>query len=111
MRLSRALFSVLVLIALTASSTDSWAELKATKLRDSVVDAEALTIKGNFGQAINGKSFQQDAMVTHGSYQYLGYYDANRRVCIARRRLPTRAKPTGCPVSSSSSPYNLTEYW
>lgn len=88
MRLTDALLAAVMLIALSASSTDSWADLKATKLRDSVVDAEGLTIKGNFGQAINGLSFQQDVMVTHGSYQYLGYYDANRRVCIARRRLP-----------------------
>ncbi|MDX1284015.1 MAG: BNR-4 repeat-containing protein, partial [Draconibacterium sp.] len=62
-------------------------EIKVKKVNDLIVDQEALTIKGNFGQAINGKSFQQDAMVTHKDYQYLGYYNANRHVCIARRQV------------------------
>ncbi|MBN2307655.1 MAG: BNR repeat-containing protein [Candidatus Hydrogenedentes bacterium] len=61
------------------------------KVGASVIDAEALTIKGGFGQSINGKSFQQDAVVSHGGYQYVGYYDAARRVCLARRKLPEGA--------------------
>ena len=52
------------------------------------VDEFALTINGNFGQAINGKSFQQDALITHQNFQYLAYYDSNRNVCVARRKLP-----------------------
>jgi hypothetical protein len=48
----------------------------------------ALTIDGNFGQAINGKAFQQDVMVTHNGFQYVGYYNAQRYVCVARRKLP-----------------------
>ncbi len=63
-------------------------ELSVEKIGDSVVDEKALTIKGSFGQSINGVSFQQEAVLTHGGRQYVGYYDANRRVCIARRRLP-----------------------
>jgi len=55
------------------------------------VDAQALTILGRFGQAINGKSFQQDALVTHLGFQYLGYYDAQRQVCLGRRKLPAAA--------------------
>ena len=67
------------------------ADFTATKTGDSVVDSEALTIFGGFGQAINGLSFQQDAVVTHGEYQYVGYYDGNRQVCIARRKCPEGA--------------------
>ncbi len=52
------------------------------------VDEKALTIDGDFGQAINGKSFQQDVMVSHLGFQYLAYYDAERHVCLARRKLP-----------------------
>jgi hypothetical protein len=63
-------------------------EIAVTKVGDSVVDEKALTIDGGFGQAINGKSFQQDALASHKGYQYVGYYDATRRVCLARRRLP-----------------------
>jgi hypothetical protein len=47
-----------------------------------------LTIQSGFGQAINGLSFQQDAIVTHDNYQYAGYYDGDRRLCIARRKTP-----------------------
>lgn len=61
------------------------------KLCDSRVDPSALTIDGSFGRRINGLSFQQDAVVTHGTHQYVGYYDAKRRVCLARRELPRGA--------------------
>ena len=64
------------------------ADLAVVKTGDSVVDANALTIDGGFGQAINGLSFQQDAVVTHRGFQYVGYYDGSRRVCLARRKLP-----------------------
>lgn len=64
------------------------ADVHITKLGDRVVDEKALTIKGGFGQCINGLAFQQDALVTHRSHQYAAYYDAGRRVCLARRKLP-----------------------
>lgn len=76
------LITVLIGISLPAQ-----AELDVARIVDSLVDAEALTIQGGFGQCINGLSFQQDAVVTHGGYQYVGYYDGGRRVCLARRRL------------------------
>jgi hypothetical protein len=81
--------NICMLIALLLiTSTASWAELEVKKVGDSVVDGGALTIQGGFGQAINGLSFQQDAVATHGTYQYVGYYDGQRRVCLARRKLP-----------------------
>jgi len=64
------------------------AAVKVVKLGESVVDPKALTIEGSFGRCINGLSFQQDAVVSHKGYQYVVYYDADRHVCIARRRLP-----------------------
>ncbi len=66
-------------------------EIRIAKIGDSVVDAAALTIRGGFGQCINGLSFQQDAVTTHRGYQYVGYYDGKRRVCLARRQLPNGA--------------------
>ncbi len=59
-----------------------------SKISDSVVDSSALTIQGAFGQAINGKSFQQEAIVTHHGLQYVAYYNGARKVCLARRELP-----------------------
>ncbi len=80
------LWAIWVLILTVATPT--WADLGVTKVGDSVVDARALTIDGSFGQAINGLSFQQDPVVSHGQYQYVGYYDGQRHVCLARRELP-----------------------
>ena len=77
--------SILLLLTMTGST---WADGKVIKRADSVVDRKALTIQGAFGQRVNGLSFQQDAAVTHRGYQYVGYYDADRHVCLARRRLP-----------------------
>jgi len=67
----------------------SSAQLKAKKIDDTVIDSKALTIDGNFGQAINGKSFQQGALATCNGYQYVGFYNAARHVCLARRKLPS----------------------
>jgi hypothetical protein len=66
--------------------------IEVMKTGDSVVDAKALTLHRHHpvygGQCINAVHCQQDAVVTHGKHQYVGYYDAKRRVCLARRRLP-----------------------
>jgi len=77
-----------VVTGLVMCPSSSMADVKVVKMYDTVIDTNALTIKGRFGQAINGKAFQQDAVATHGNYQYVGYYDDKRHVCLARRRLP-----------------------
>jgi hypothetical protein len=81
-------FGALAFLLVTALPAPARSGPPVQKIRDSVVDRRALTIKGGYGQAINGKSFQQDALVSHGGWQYLGYYDARRHVCVARRKLP-----------------------
>jgi len=83
---------VYCILLLMGMSCPCRAEFKVTKTCDSVVDAKALVL-GRLhpiytGQGINAVHCQQDAMVTHKKYQYVGYYDANRRVCLARRKLP-----------------------
>lgn len=83
----RNLVGCMALIAFTSGS--AVAGFTVRKVGDSTVDSQALTIAGRYGQAINGLSFQQDAVATHANYQYIGYYDGNRRVCIARRKLPS----------------------
>ena len=72
---------------LSVTSCSALADFKVSKTGDTVIDPKALTIKGTYGEAINGQSFQQDAIATHGQYQYVGYYDGKRQVCIARRKL------------------------
>ncbi len=82
----RALLPLLFSLILSAyAGTD----IKITKTGDKVVDPMALTLDGSrWGMAINGKSFQQDALISHMGYQYLAYYDAQRNVCLSRRKLP-----------------------
>jgi len=75
-------------LLLLFSSFQAWADSKMVKIGDSLIDPKALTIKGSFAQAINGKSFQQDAVISHKDYQYVTYYDSKRHVCLAKRKLP-----------------------
>jgi len=79
---------LVLVIVLGAAGQPVAAGAKVVKIADTVLDAKALTIKGGFGQGINGLSFQQDMVASHGAWQYVGYYDGGRRVCLARRRLP-----------------------
>ena len=79
---------ILLVVLLCARSPDSLGGLRVVKVGDSVVDAKALTVRGHYGPLMNGLSFQQDAVATHRGYQYATYYDAQRHVCIARRKLP-----------------------
>ncbi len=81
-------FVVTVSALLVGLSSPASADFRVIKAGDSMVDTEALTIQGAFGQCINGLSFQQDAVATHAAHQYVGYYDCDRRVCLARRKLP-----------------------
>ena len=80
--------SIFICLLLVFSFYTSSAQLNAKKINDTVVDTQALTIDGNFGQAINGKSFQQDVVVSCNGFQYVGFYNASRYVCLARRKLP-----------------------
>jgi hypothetical protein len=88
MNLSKTALILLACILAIASSTNGQADIKVMKTGEGVVDAEALTIEGRYGQAINGKAFQQNALLSFGGYQYICWYNAKRRVCLGRRKLP-----------------------
>ncbi|MEX0776098.1 MAG: BNR repeat-containing protein [Phycisphaeraceae bacterium] len=65
------------------------APMKVTLMNDSVLEPQALNlVKGQFGTCFNGQTFQVDAVVTFGGWQYATYYDAKKRLCVARRQLP-----------------------
>ncbi len=81
-------------VLLSLTSCLCHADFIVTKTGDTLVDAKALTIEGDFGQCINGLSFQQDALVSHEGYQYVTFYDADRHVCLSRRKLPEGAWTT-----------------
>lgn len=81
-------FTLPCVLLIIAGSASPGAAQQARKIGETLVDEQALTIRGSFGQRINGLSFQQDAVVTQRGTQYVAYYDARRHVCLARRRLP-----------------------
>lgn len=61
-------------------------------LRDSIVDPAALNFAAaevNFGQNVNGRTHQRFPISTFRGYQYVTYYDSNRKVAVGRRKLPS----------------------
>lgn len=67
------------------SNANNYLSLEETA--DVVVD-NVITVVGQWGDYIHGKSYQQEALVTYNGWQYTTYYDASRRLCVARRQLP-----------------------
>ncbi|MGQ1783596.1 MULTISPECIES: BNR repeat-containing protein [unclassified Saccharicrinis] len=63
------------------------AQVKVVQHNTSLVDSAALTVDGRFASAINGRTFQKDAIVSYNNYQYFAYYDKERHVCLSRRKL------------------------
>ncbi len=79
-------------ILLSSCVLFSYAEaaLEVTKIQDTIVDADAMTLTyPDYGYAINGLSFQQDAIVTYNGWQYVVYYNEDGHVCLSRRQLPS----------------------
>lgn len=74
------------LFLLTAVSLAGQFKIVMEKI--SRVDENALSVHGRFSSAINGKSYQKDAIASHKGFQYLAFYDEKRHVCLARRKLP-----------------------
>jgi hypothetical protein len=63
-------------------------EAAIVKIDEAVIDPQALCFtNGTWGIAINGLAFQQDALTSYNGWQYATYYDSNRHVCVARRKL------------------------
>jgi hypothetical protein len=76
-------------------------------LSDAVVGAESFSKPVAYGEGLNGLSFQQDAILSHNGWQYVAYYNAARRVCVARRKPPDgawRASPPARIPSRGTRP-------
>lgn len=87
-------YLLLIVALVTSTSASILADVSVRKVGDSIVDSSTLNLgekkygEVRFGRTINGCTFQQDAIATHAGYQYVGYYDGDRQVCIGRRKLP-----------------------
>ncbi len=86
-----------------ACALTAQAELKLTKLEDTIVDPAAMLFKASKSPRSKPKldaaalaelrwmtlhAKGTDTTAFHKGYQYVGYYDSARKVCIARRKLP-----------------------
>ncbi|MFG0289378.1 MAG: BNR repeat-containing protein [Rhodopirellula sp. JB044] len=60
-------------------------------IRDTVVDAKALTFADGkatrFGNTVNGRTHQQNAVSSYRGYQYAAFVDEGRRICLGRRKV------------------------
>jgi hypothetical protein len=68
-----------------------------------LLTSRALTVQGDYGLNINGQAFQKEALATYKSFQYGGFYNANRQLCIFRRNLRTNK------IDILSFPYILSK--
>lgn len=78
----------LVILFCFVASFHTYAQIKVVKENITTIDESALIVNGKFSNGINGRTFQKDALISHKGYQYIVYYNTERRVCISRRKLP-----------------------
>ena len=85
--LSRSFVLLACCIFIPTSHADTPASVEL--LRSTVVDAEALHLPDAiWNTTVNGMAFQQYALASYNGWQYTTWWDAERRLCVARRALP-----------------------
>lgn len=87
------------ILALTCAHFSTTYAIEVFQLSDSQIDEQALNFPADetpspygstkFGTTINGRTHQQWPMQTFNGFQYATYYDHNRYLCVARRKLPS----------------------
>src|SRR5262245_16845430 len=108
----RAAFAALALLTIFAASSS--AQLALTPLADMTLDPNALLMPtaSTYGRAINGISFQTDALLTYNGYQYAAWYHNgsvgnSEDLYIARRNLNGNSwevRDTGSNLDNGDSP-------
>ena len=79
------------------------------KIADTTVDPQARTLDGGtYGYAINGLSFQQEALITYNGWQYVTYYNGSGHVCVARRQLSSNGFEIGSGGAVLQSMFSLS---
>lgn len=85
-------FCTSLTLLITLVATFEFASDDKLPVQITTVDERALTFAvgkaAKFSTAINGRSHQQTPITSFRGYQYATYYDANRNVCVGRRKLP-----------------------
>jgi len=90
-------FTLLSLLFLAAFAAFDPVELQADDIEliaATTVEQSALTFADGpatrFGNTVNGRTHQQSPLKTYRGWQYVTFFDSERRVCIGRRRLQDR---------------------
>lgn len=90
-----ALMGALLLLLAAMQNSPAVAANDLELISCSTVDEKTLTFAAGpaakFSTAVNGRSHQQTPLTTYRGYQYATYFDAQRRVCIGRRKLPSQS--------------------
>jgi hypothetical protein len=60
--------------------------IRMVRTGESCPNSNVVLLSGQ--EQLSGQAFQQDALLSHNGYQYTVYYNNDRNVCIARRKLP-----------------------
>jgi L-fuconolactonase len=71
------LFLTYIILLLSSSLI---ARVKVAQEGISIVDSHAVTVDGKFASAINGRTYQKDALASDKDYQHLTNYDAHKAV-------------------------------
>ncbi|MDP4276135.1 MAG: BNR repeat-containing protein [Bacteroidota bacterium] len=80
-------FSItLIFASLSVAASAAPTTVKALRVNETHPTTTAYVLSTQ--EQLSGQSFQQDALVSYNGYQYTVYYNANRNVTIARRKLP-----------------------
>lgn len=89
------LFTAVCLVAgwtLAASVSAQYSATAPLQITPTTVDPSALTFAigkaAKFSTAVNGRSHQQTPITSFGGWQYATYFNAQRKVCVGRRKLP-----------------------
>ena len=85
-------FCILATLAIASVITFAFSSDDELPKQITTVDDRALTFAegkaAKFSTTINGRSHQQTPITSFRGFQYATYYDANRHVCVGRRKLP-----------------------
>lgn len=88
--ITRRLISAMAAVCIGApiAGAQNQPELTAKVLDDHTVDRAALHLPGaTWNTTVNGMAFQQSPVVSYNGWQYVTWWDADRRLCVARNQL------------------------
>ncbi len=85
-------FSLIAVVVFLLYNTSSIAQnVTIADYKISVLDQFGETFDGTFRPTANTSISEQDALTSYNGYQYVGYFNSDHRLCMARRPLTQQA--------------------